>query len=275
MSEPTLCGVRAPAVAGMFYPRDPEALRTIVEACLEAGEKIRELSAVSRPAGKLRALIAPHAGYRYSGLTAGVAYAELQVALKDVQQVVLLGPTHRVTCRGLVHPGVVTMATPLGEVGCLPVPKSRADAIDVRADVHAQEHSLEVHLPFLQIVAPEAEVLPLAVGLADPNEIADTLAAALAQWPESVVIVSSDLSHYLPYNQAQQTDAVTLQAILAIDYPLAHHRACGAFPVNGLLAYAERMGLVPDLLHACNSGDTQGDKSRVVGYAAVAFWESA
>ncbi|MDR1711238.1 MAG: AmmeMemoRadiSam system protein B [Propionibacteriaceae bacterium] len=248
--------VRRPAVAGLFYPGDPGTLRAAVAGFIQPGG----------PQGAA-AIIVPHAGYRYSGAIAGLAYTGVAA-----RHVVLLGPCHRYGIRALALPGADALATPLGEVAVWREGAERAAALPhvvTEAAAHREEHSLEVQLPFLQVVLPGVPVLPLAVGQVGPEAIADVLDGV---WDEgTLVVVSSDLSHYHPYAEANLRDAETIAQILALRYPLSYEQACGADPVSGLLAWAVRRRLRPQLLGACNSGDTAGDHSRVVGYAAFRF----
>jgi len=258
--------IRSPAVAGMFYPGEANILARDVRAMLAA----------ARP-GELnpKALIAPHAGYIYSGAIAASAYAALKNIASNIRRVVLLGPTHRVAVRGLALPGAEAFATPLGAVQ---VDSAAAQAIahlpqvTVSAPAHAQEHSLEVQLPFLQTVLPDFKLLPLAVGMATPQEVAEVL-EILWGGDETLIVVSSDLSHYLPYDTAMQVDAASTQSILALEHTLSHEQACGATPINGLMLAARRHHLTPHLLDLRNSGDTAGPRDGVVGYAAFAFTE--
>jgi AmmeMemoRadiSam system protein B len=262
--------VRPPAVAGAFYPADRDTLASVV------GELLADARTHLSPSGPVpKALVLPHAGYVYSGSTAARGYAALLPARGRLTRVVLLGPTHRVAVDGLALPAAHAFATPLGLVRIAEIdPAVRASLPQVvdRPDVHAQEHSLEVHLPFLQWVLGDVEVVPLAVGRAAPPVVAAVI-DALWGGPETVVVVSSDLSHYLPYAEATLRDEATVARLLALDGPITHEDACGATPVNGLLVTARARGLRPDLLHRCTSGDTAGDRRRVVGYAAVAFHE--
>jgi AmmeMemoRadiSam system protein B len=260
--------VRPPAVAGSFYPGTRAALTAqIGDLLAEAGEP----GAPTLPAPK--ALIVPHAGYIYSGPVAALGYALLRAHQDTYRRVVLLGPTHRVAVRGMALPGADAFATPLGEVLVDADLAARASAVmrvATRPDVHAQEHSLEVQLPFLQTVLPGVPVLPVAVGDATPAEVA-TLLDELWGGPETLVIVSSDLSHYHPYDEAAALDDATISQILSLQVPVYPQQACGAYPMNGLLLMAVEQGLVPRLLGACNSGDTAGDRDAVVGYACIAF----
>ncbi|MCB2102666.1 MAG: AmmeMemoRadiSam system protein B [Rhodobacterales bacterium] len=263
--------IRQPAVAGMFYPGDPRALDSQVHALLSA-------ASVPQGAPVPKALIAPHAGYVYSGPTAAEAYARLAPARGVITRVVLLGPCHRVPVRGLALSGAEGFATPLGTV---PVDAAAVAAIadlpqvQVFDETHAQEHSLEVHLPFLQTVLGEFSLVPLVVGQAPADEIADVL-ERLWGGPETLIVVSSDLSHYLPYDACREIDARTCSAIEALDIgAIGRDQACGRIPVGGLLEVARRRGLAVETLDLRTSGDTAGDKARVVGYGAWAFTEPA
>jgi AmmeMemoRadiSam system protein B len=259
--------LRKPAVAGSFYPGQAPVLARDVRALLDA--------APTDAAPVPKALIAPHAGYIYSGPTAAQAYALLEPARTIIHRVVLLGPVHRVPVRGLALSGANVFATPLGDI-CV---DQQAQAllqdlpqVVVSPQAHALEHSLEVQLPFLQLALDDFQLVPLAVGDASSQDVAQVL-DRLWGGPETLIVISSDLSHYLPYAQAQRTDRATVDTILHGHPTLNHEQACGATPINGLLLAATRHGLHPRLLGLCNSGDTAGDHARVVGYAAVAFTE--
>lgn len=261
--------VRLPAVAGMFYPGQARTL---------AGEVAAMLAAAPAAAGPVpKALVAPHAGYVYSGAVAARAYALLRPAAAGIRRVVLLGPTHRVGVRGLALPSVDGFATPLGRVD---IDRAAVAALRdlpqvVVADApHAQEHSLEVQLPFLQAVLDDFRLLPLAVGLASAEAVAEVL-DRLWGGDETLIVVSSDLSHYLPYAEACAIDGETAGRILGLACDIGHDEACGATPLNGLLLAARRHGLTARLVDLCNSGDTAGDRRRVVGYGAFAFFERA
>ena len=262
--------IRPAAVAGMFYPDDPAELRHTVSALLaHAG--------VPAPLPGLKALIVPHAGYIYSGAVAASAYARLAGLRGRIRRVVLLGPTHRVYVRGLALPEAERFATPLGEVpldlegmqqvGSLPQVVQSAAA-------HQMEHSLEVQLPFLQQVLGDFQLLPLAVGEATADEVAEVLEKAWGG-DETLIVISSDLSHFLPDALARQVDGGTVDAILALNSHLNHEQACGATPINGLMRAAKRHGLHPVALDVRNSSDTAGDPERVVGYAAFALQQEA
>lgn len=262
--------IRQPAVAGTFYPGTASTLKHDVTTLLAAAQ--------TAPLGKLpKAIIVPHAGYIYSGATAAAAYARLSAGRDQITRVVLLGPVHRVPVRGLALPGAEAFATPLGNI---PVDQSAVALLNTMPQVvtstaaHAWEHSLEVQLPFLQSVLGDFSLIPLAVGDATPEEIAEVL-DALWGGPETLIVISSDLSHFLPYATACAVDQQTAQRILELHGPLTHEQACGGTPINGLLLAASHHHLQPLLLDLCNSGDTAGDKSRVVGYASFAFMETS
>ncbi len=260
--------IRPAAVAGAFYPAQMDALASAVNALLRDAAPVPQ-------AAPPKALIVPHAGYVYSGPVAASAYALLGKAREAIRRVVLLGPVHRVPVRGLALPDADAFVTPLGAI---PVDHEAAALISAlpqvveSAPAHAWEHSLEVQLPFLQTLLADFRLLPLAVGDASPEEVAEVL-DRLWGGAETLIVVSSDLSHFLPYEAARKLDAVTAQSILDLRGPIGHQQACGGTPVNGLLLAAKRHGLSPRLLDLRNSGDTAGDRERVVGYAAFAFYE--
>ncbi len=260
--------VRSPAVAGAFYPALQQTLSRDVLALLAAA---RPGVGATGPVPK--AIIVPHAGYVYSGATAALAYARLAPARAVIRRVVLLGPVHRVPVRGLALPDADCFATPLGEIqidDAAVAAVSRLPQVVRSAAAHAQEHSLEVQLPFLQCVLGDFKLLPLAVGDATPSEVSQVL-EALWGGEETLIVISSDLSHFLSYAAAQATDGQTVRTIMDCQSVLTHQQACGATPVNGMLMAAGRHGLKPELLGLCNSGDSAGDKGRVVGYASFAF----
>jgi hypothetical protein len=224
-----------------------------------------------------KALIVPHAGYVYSGGVAASAYGELAGARGVVRRVVLLGPVHRVPVRGLALPAAEGFATPLGTV---PIDRSAAKLasalpqVVTSAAAHAMEHSLEVQLPFLQRVLGEFSLVPFAVGDASAEEVAQVL-ERLWGGPETLIVVSTDLSHYHAYDEARRIDGATLDCIEHLSTDLNHEQACGATPLNGLLRVARTRGLKIRRLAACNSGDTAGGRDRVVGYASFALDEGA
>lgn len=262
--------VRQPAFAGTFYPRQRKVLSETVDALL--GIARQDTGAVSVMP---KAIIVPHAGYIYSGSTAALAYARLSPGRKTVRRVVLLGPVHRVPVGGMALPDVDSFATPLGNIEIDQVAISAIASLRqvvVSTAAHVMEHSLEVQLPFLQSVLDDFKLVPLAVGDATPAEVAQVL-EALWGGPETLIVISSDLSHYLPYRASQSVDQTTSQAILSLSVSLSHEQACGGTPINGLILSARQHHLKPQLLGLCNSGDTAGDKDRVVGYASFAFME--
>jgi MEMO1 family protein len=262
--------VRRPAVAGTFYPAEPAALRAAVDRLLAdvAGPPVMAGDAP-------KALIVPHAGYLYSGPIAAAAYARLRPIASAVRRVILLGPAHRVALHGLALPSARTFATPLGVIAI----DAQAAALARRLPhvsesdaAHAGEHSLEVQLPFLQRVLPDFTLVPFVVGDATADMVADVL-DVLWGGPETLIVISSDLSHYHPYREAREIDTMTAARILAFAPSVDHEQACGATPINGLLRSGHRRGLQAELLDLRNSGDTAGDRSRVVGYAAFGFRE--
>ncbi|MCP5090479.1 MAG: AmmeMemoRadiSam system protein B [Gammaproteobacteria bacterium] len=257
--------IRTPAVAGQFYSGNAAELSATVATLLdEAQDK-------DTPAPK--ALIVPHAGYIYSGPVAASAYARLRPYRDQYQRVVLLGPCHRTPVRGIALCSADAYRMPMGDV---PLDKSAIGRLNIPGvelfdESHRYEHSLEVHLPFLQTVLGEFEVVPIVVGDAAPELVSEVL-DALWGGPETLIVVSSDLSHYLPYEDARAVDAVTCRAIEDLDAGwINHDMACGATPVRGLLIAAKRHGLVVTTLDLRNSGDTAGDRDNVVGYGAWMF----
>ncbi len=263
--------IRPAAVAGLFYPGEARALRAEVGALLDSVEHHVPRLAIPK------ALVVPHAGYAYSGRVAARAYDELCGALGLVRRVVLLGPVHRVPVRGLAVPSADAFATPLGSIA---VDKAALRALGDLPQVvgsdpaHALEHSLEVQLPFLQTVLGEFSLVPLAVGDASCAEVAQVL-ERLWGGDETLIVISTDLSHYHRYDEARAVDAATLARIAAGATDIEHDEACGATPLNGLLACAKARSLEVRLLAACNSGDTAGPKDRVVGYSSLALYQGA
>lgn len=251
--------VRPPAVAGLFYPADARELAASVQHCLTP------VPGMVTP----KALVVPHAGYPYSGPIAGAAYACLPDT-PAITRVVLLGPSHRVALDAMALPTVDAFRTPLGDIPIDPALRRTAAALPdvILHDLpHQQEHALEVQLPFLQTVLGAFTLLPVVVGDVGPDRVARLLEAVWGG-PETLVVVSTDLSHYLPYASAQATDAATSGRILARDTGITPQQACGARPLNGLLRVAQHKGLAVQCVQLANSGDTAGDHSRVVGYGA-------
>lgn len=261
--------IRKPAVAGTFYPDDASVLRREVQKHLSTviGDDTK-----SAP----KAIIAPHAGYRFSGDVAASAYTLLKPAADRISRVVLMGPCHKVSVTGLALSGADYFETPLGRVEIDKAAEATvADMpqVSVFAPTHAQEHSLEVHIPFLQEVLGEFKLVPFVVGEASPADVAEVL-EKLWGGPETIIVISSDLSHFLDYDAAQKIDQRTCDAIEHLD-PAKIERggACGRFPVGGLLHYAKAHGMSVKTLDVRNSGDTAGNKDRVVGYGSWAFYE--
>lgn len=263
--------IRPAAVAGTFYDDSPAQLRHDVERFLS---EAKLPAAGGRPPPK--AIIAPHAGYRYSGPVAGFAYATVKPLRRQIKRVVLLGPAHRVYVRGIAASTAAAFATPLGEV---PVDQETIRGLlgelgflQYSDPAHAMEHSLEVQLPFLQDIFEDFTLLPFAVGDAAPSQV-EALLDRLWGGDETLIVISSDLSHYRGYQAAREIDAFTSGQIerLAADQLTGEH-ACGYLPVSGLLRVAARRGLRCEVLDLRSSGDTAGPRDRVVGYGAYAFY---
>jgi hypothetical protein len=264
-----MTATRPAAVAGAFYPADPAKLAIEVEGYL------RQASPARAGEGPPKALIAPHAGYIYSGPVAASAYARVAKLRGIVSRVVLAGPAHRVAVRGAAVPMAGAFATPLGTVAVDAEAVGRLRRlpfVEASDRAHALEHSLEVQLPFLQAVLGEFLLVPIVVGGASPHEVAAMLEEV---WGgnETLIVVSSDLSHFLPYGAACRRDRATAEEILRLEPQIESEEACGAAPVNGLLEIARRRHLEPELLDLRNSGDTAGGRDRVVGYASFVFRE--
>lgn len=260
--------VRRPAVAGQFYPADPTVLRRTVRTYVDG-------AALPDDLGELHAVIAPHAGYVYSGPTAGYAFKALETRLPDRQWTVfLLGPAHRVPFRGVALGEYSAVRTPLGDV---PVDEERvAQMLDrsslyTRAPMaHAPEHCLEVEVPFLQVTLADFRLVPMLFGDVDPRAVADDLAAHIGE--DDLIVVSNDMSHFYTYDEAHKLDNATLEALLAgEEMKVMAGEACGRAPMVALMGIARHKGWQPRLLDYRTSGDTAGDKWQVVGYAAVAY----
>lgn len=249
---------RDPAVAGLFYPEDPDELLATVDALLE--------QAARRPAADARTLVAPHAGYAYSGPVAAAAFA----LLPAVERVALLGPSHFVPLAGLAVSGAAVWRTPLGDV---PVSsRMRRRALESGAFVddapHAREHALEVELPFLQRICPRLEILPVAVGSCVPSDV-----VRLLDGLDAFTVVSTDLSHYLPDEFARRRDRETADAVLRLEpHAIRDGDACGVFALRGAIEHAHRHGYRAELLDLRTSAGATGDRDRVVGYGAFAFY---
>jgi len=256
--------IRLAAVAGLFYPGDAHTLSTMVESLLAQAP-----AASTEP----RALIAPHAGYIYSGPTAAIAYAQLRARRGRIRRVLLLGPSHRVAFGGLALSSAERYATPLGDIAIdgeacqalLDLP-----GVVVLDAAHAEEHSLEVHLPFLRAVLDDFLLVPVVVGDAGADAVAEVVEAF---WDDAdtFIVVSSDLSHFLDYASAVRVDRETTRAIEGRAHDLRPEQACGCRAINGLMKVAEKHALEVKTLDLRNSGDTAGDRKRVVGYGAYAL----
>ena len=259
--------IREAAVAGQFYPGSARELENTVRQYLS--------DAAAEPGPPPKALIVPHAGYIYSGPVAASAYARLAPYRATITRVVLLGPCHRVPLRGLALSGADAFRTPLGDV---PLDHEAVAGLDLTSvevfdRTHAFEHSLEVHLPFLQMLLDEFKLVPMVVGDAAPDTVAEVL-DALWGGPETLIVISSDLSHYLDYESAKKRDAATCEAIEKFDAGrIGPEDACGCYPVGGLLELARRRGMKVETLDLRNSGDTAGPMGQVVGYGAWMFLE--
>jgi AmmeMemoRadiSam system protein B/AmmeMemoRadiSam system protein A len=270
MVENVGTSIRKPFVAGSFYPEAPAELRAAVNGYLDAA------TPGDPSASAPKAIIAPHAGYVYSGAVAASAYARLAPGAKTITRVVLAGPSHRVAFKGIAVPSVQAFDSPLGTV---PLDRDGIKQISTfpfvheMDEAHAMEHSLEVHIPFLQTVLEHFTLVPLVVGDAAPGEVAQVL-NALWGGPETLLVISSDLSHYKDYDTAQKMDTETGRAIagLAVN-DIAEAGACGRRPIRGLLALAQKRGMRATMIDLRNSGDTAGPKDRVVGYGSFVFEE--
>lgn len=259
--------VREPAVAGQFYPAAPEQLRHSIEGYMDQASLPADL-------GRVRAVVAPHAGYVYSGPTAGYAFKALKQLPERSRTIFLLGPAHRVPVMGVALGDYSAFRTPLGDV---PI------AVELVADMvettsfysrtpraHKPEHSLEVEIPFLQASLGSFELVPMLFGQVDPGEVAADLIDRVGE--DDLIVVSSDLSHFHDYNTAERRDRDLLNALLEGDErDVRQGEACGRAPVMALMEIAEGNSWTPRLLDYRNSGDTAGDKSRVVGYASIAY----
>jgi AmmeMemoRadiSam system protein B/AmmeMemoRadiSam system protein A len=264
-----MASIRSAAVAGTFYPGDARTLAA------ELNELFGGVEQSEPRLGFPKALIVPHAGYIYSGGVAAHAYEELAAARGIVRRVVMLGPVHRVPVRGLAIPSDEAFATPLGAIA---IDRAALDQVRALPQVvtsdraHLQEHALEVQLPFLQRQLGSFALAPFAVGDASVQEVAQVI-ERLWGGPETLIVISTDLSHYHPYAQARAIDGATLGRIGSFATDVHHEEACGATPLNGFLALAKSKNMSIRLLAACNSGDTAGGKGQVVGYSSFALHE--
>lgn len=257
--------VRAPAVAGLFYDADPGLLQHHVE------ELVSAVSAEAQPCP--RALVVPHAGYAYSGAIAAAAYARLRQRERPIRRVALFGPAHRVYLEGMAVPAADAFATPLGNIPLDTAGMARLAGLpQVRVSdaAHREEHSLEVQLPFLQAVLGDFSLVPVVVGRCDPDSVAAAM-DCVWQEPDTLLVVSTDLSHFHRYGVACRQDARTCQRLLDREHSLVSEDACGAQALNGLMRTARGRTLEMELIAMCNSGDTAGDRGRVVGYGAFSL----
>ncbi len=274
---------RNAAVAGRFYPGEGPTLRSMVERLLA---EVPDASTTAIKGGggdtpldpsKAVGYVVPHAGYRYSGPIAARAYARLRAQAATVRRIVLVGPSHFVRLMGCAVPTTEVWRTPLGEVAvdvaaCRALVDAGAAAFDDAP--HAREHSLEVQLPFLQVTVPDVVVVPVAVGITGPGTVATLLSALEA--PGTVVLCSTDLSHYHDQATAQRLDRRTASAVMRLDASAIGIRdACGVFALRGTVEWARQRGWRPELLDLRTSADTMGDPTRVVGYPAFAFHPTA
>jgi AmmeMemoRadiSam system protein B len=256
---------RSPAVAGLFYESDARHLRQHIASLLHNVD--------DQPRPFPRALVVPHAGYIYSGRTAAEAYARLRHHERPIKRVALFGPAHRVYLEGMAVPSVDSFETPLGNIALDQDAIDRLrrlEGVSVSDEAHRDEHSLEVQLPFLQTLLASFSLVPVVVGQCNAGAVARAM-EALWQCPDTLLVVSTDLSHFHSYEQARNLDADTCQRILARESGLSGEQACGARAVNGLLTTERSRGLDIELIDLCNSGDTAGDRERVVGYAAFSL----
>jgi AmmeMemoRadiSam system protein B len=256
--------IRKPAVAGQFYPDSADQLRLAVQSMLNAAEP------VSGPAPK--ALVVPHAGYIYSGSTAAKAYGRLIPHRDRYRRVILLGPCHYAAIKGIAASQADTFQTPLGDIPLAPAAGIHPAVLPFEA-AHVREHSLEVQLPFLQTLLAKFDLLPLSVGDTSPEVVAAVI-DTLWNGADTLLVISTDLSHFLTYDEAVRIDRQTCSAIERMDVSgISHSNACGAVALCGLLLAAQRRRMRIETIELKNSGDTSGDRSRVVGYGSWALYE--
>lgn len=261
--------IRSAAVAGTFYPQSAQQLQTEIHQLLKENKRSNDVS------GTLKALIVPHAGYIYSGAIAATAYNILKNSAHNIHRVILLGPSHRVALRGMAMSDCDVFTTPLGNIAldtnALKDLQTFAN-IKIVPEAHTWEHSLEVQLPFLQSVLNDFLLIPLVVGLTSADEVAQLL-EPFWQDQHTLIVISSDLSHYLTYQQAKEQDSDTSRLIESKYFQLHGEQACGCYPLNGLLKLTSNQEVKIVTLDQRNSGDTAGDRNRVVGYGAYAVYQ--
>ena len=257
--------IKQSAVAGIFYPDNADELALIVS----------QLLAKNPQQGCMPVAIqVPHAGLIYSGGIAARAYNRIRRYLNSISRIVILGPAHRVPLQGMAVMDAGLWQTPLGQVqldNVLTDALISEGRVSVNDMAHAQEHCLEVQLPFLQVLDGECRVLPVLVGQTPLSSVSALIGRVLKE-PGVLVVISSDLSHFHSYSEANLIDRATLQQINSLNAEITPQQACGCYALNGLLAYASDHGLKAENLGYCNSGDTAGDKSSVVGYSSYAFY---
>ena len=263
---------RPPAVAGLFYPDDALELQRTVDHLLE-----QATADTPETLPRIKAIIAPHAGYIYSGPIAAAAYRQLSGMRQQIKRVAVFGPSHRVALNGLAVPDTDYFSTPLGRI---PLDKNTIGQLLRHPQVsrsnlaHGQEHSLEVQLPFLQRLLGNFQLIPIVVGEASGEAVADVIGKLLDDSEDLLIVISSDLSHYHDYTTAQSLDHRTSAAIETLQGDrIGYNDACGCNPIKGLLHVARQRGWHAHTIDLRNSGDTAGDKSRVVGYGAYVFSE--
>lgn len=257
--------IKQSAVAGTFYPDKPDELAVMVSQLLADNPQ---------QGCKPIAIMVPHAGLVYSGGVAASAYNRIRPYLPVISRIVLLGPAHRVPLLGMAVMSADLWRTPLGQLRLdrdLSAALIDEELVSVNDVAHAREHCLEVQLPFLQLLDGGYSVLPVLVGQTPVEEVASLISRVL-QEPETLILISSDLSHFHEYEAATQIDQATLQQINHLRCDIQPEQACGCYALNGWLAYAAQEGFQAEFLSYCNSGDTAGDRSRVVGYSSYAFY---
>ena len=277
--------VRPTAVAGTFYPADPVQLRDMVRRFLKTAASTGSGQTASASSGQAtspiptpKAIIAPHAGYIYSGSIAASAYVHVASLAGQIKRVVILGPAHTMAVQGLATTSASAFQTPLGEVAIDQVAIQHVlsfTQVQILDAAHVREHGLEVHLPFLQETLGEFRLVPFVVGYASPEEVAEVI-EALWGGDETLIVISSDLSHFLNYAEAQAIDEATCRAIEQVQpEAIGENGACGRRPIQGLLRLAKQRKMSVVTLDLRNSGDTAGSKNRVVGYGAWVISENA
>lgn len=257
--------IRRSAVSGYFYPGNSKELKNMVNDFLKKA-KAKKIS------GKIKGLVEPHAGYIYSGLTAAYGYKLLSQLDKNRKwKIILLGPSHHAYFSGAAISTTDFWLTPLGKVR---VEKIKIEGLLDIPEARLYEHSLEVQLPFLQCVLNDFSIIPILTGEIDPKELSDILIPILDD--KTIIITSSDLSHFHSYEEANKIDKIANEAIPKLEIKKVEEEveACGKTGILTLMHIAKKMKWKGKLLHFCNSGDVTGDKSQVVGYGCYAFYQS-